>query len=256
MIYNQATEAINMTYLDAKSIVFPIEFFLSNIDRAIKTIDMLIVENCKCIILDTPLVANIRYKHQEHRYSISYVVGPGSIICNTGCKVSSDVELAEKCWISGVYVSTRSKCTVYIPSSSYLNFLERRLSNLDQVPSLDIYFDSVQRRGEKGIAILHTSLEAEEGKTQGKLYSWDPLHPAGAIGKLGTEIEVKKYYTLLGHLARLEQYILTVDGSPLVGEIKGLGRGLIFHYDPLYEADILLLVAYLGTLYECGEHQR
>ncbi len=253
---NQAAEAINMPYLDAKSMVFPIELIFSNVAKSIEIIDKLISKNCRCIILDTPLVVNTRYRYQEYNSLIKYVIGPGSIVCRDDCEIVTNIELAEKCWVSGAYISAESKCITYMPSSSYLDFLKKRITNIEEVYSLDVYLDSIQRSKENGVAVLHTGLEVQESRIRGRLSSRNPLHPAGVIGKFEVEIELKRHYNLLGPYKRLVHYILTIDENPLISEVIGLGKGLILHYDPIYESSILLLVAYLSTLYECGEYQK
>lgn len=241
-----------MPYIDAGSVVYPIEHLLDNPDSVAGVIAS-IGEECRCAIVDSPFVASV----ERGGLSVEYSVGVGSLVCSPGCGFTGGLKLLEPAWGRGRVLGgdlAPTCVTVGEYSGTELSVLG---INVKPLGSLHEFFDAVTRQARRGIAVLPLAsgeLEVERvGSLCGRLHSRNPLHPAGVVGKPGVNACCEDVHVLVGSRGRMLNPVLALEDTTVISTIQGMGEGIVYGYDPLSAGSKhLRLAAVLGMLYTCG----
>lgn len=238
-----------MPQLPAGSVVYPIETIIKSPDTMSSVFTAISSGSCRCMIVDTPFVATVENKG----FVIDQVIGIGSIICSPGC-TRGEVVLHNPTWSYGRVVPGNSECIV-VASKDFTSTLKSIGVHAREV-DYDEFFDLVLRRNSHGVMVLSdeiNSLEIQRGSGRcGSLYSYNPLHPAGAVGKPGFTCCVNEIYEIVGPRSKLLSRILAVDDKTIISQVRGMGEGLIVSFNPVSSTSYTSLAAWLGVLYVCG----
>ena len=240
-----------MPYIDAGSVVYPIEHLLDNPDIIAEVIAS-ISDECRCAIIDSPFIVSV----EQGGLSVEYSLGVGSLVCSPGCSLTEGLKLLEPAWGRGrVLGGSGFTC---VTAGDYLG-TELSMLGISVKPlgSLYEFFDTVTRQARRGIAVLPLvggELEVEKVRSLcGRLYSRNPLHPAGAIGKPGVNACCEDVHVLLGSRGRMLNPILALGNTIVISSIHGMGEGIVYGYDPVNAGSKhLRLAGVLGILYTCG----
>ncbi|HIQ24204.1 MAG TPA: hypothetical protein EYH50_04060 [Pyrodictium delaneyi] len=238
-----------MPQLPAGSVVYPIETLIKSPDTMSSVLTAISSGSCKCMIVDTPFVATVENKG----FIVEQVIGVGSIICSPGC-ARGEVVLHSSTWSYGRVVPGNSECIV-AASKDFTSMLKSIGVHAFEV-DYEEFFNLVLRRNSNGVMVLSdriNSLEIQRSNGRcGNLYSYNPLHPAGAVGKPGFTCCINEIYEIIGPRSKLLSHILAVDDKTIISQVRGMGEGLIVSFNIVSSTSYASLAAWLGVLYVCG----
>ncbi|KSW11765.1 hypothetical protein CF15_02860 [Pyrodictium occultum] len=238
-----------MPQIPAGSVVYLIEHLLSEPGKLREVLSIISGGKCKCMIADMPFTAVL----ENNGFTVEQVVGVGSIICPPGCG-DSGVTVHASTWGYGRLVPGDRTCIV--AASEEVAALIRSPGIRVVEVDYEEFFENVVRKGLNGVMVVskdYGGLEVQErGGICGNLYSHNPLHPAGAVGKPSPSCCIENIYEIVGPRARLINKILSVNDVSIIGEVKGIGEGLILFFNPVRASGYASLAAWLGVMYACG----
>ncbi|ALL00615.1 hypothetical protein Pyrde_0565 [Pyrodictium delaneyi] len=238
-----------MPQLPAGSTIYPIELLIKSPETIQKIALTASSDNCRCMIVDTPFTATVENKG----FIIDQVIGVGSIICSPGCG-DSDIVLHSSTWSYGRIIARDTNCIAAAPSDFVMALKSVGIS----VREVDYeeFFDNVLKYGANGVMVLFDELNrleiTRENGLCGSLYSHNPLHPAGVVGKPGLHCCIDELYEIVGPRSRLMSPILAVGKKIVISQIKGMGEAVILSFNPASSSGYASLAGWLGALYACG----
>ncbi len=205
-------------------------------------------EECRCFIVDSPFIVTANVKG----FIVEQVVGVGSIVCSPECTVETDVVAAAPAWGYGRYIGGRCIVAGDIPGLTLLGSIGY---HIEEARFADA-FDMASKADIRGIVYLPSfagRLEVEEVSGGcGTVYSYNPLHPVGALGKPRHSVCVDRVYTLAGPLGKLVKPLLGLNKVSLFSLYQSMGELLVVGFDVEYADRLLASALWLGVMYTCG----
>jgi hypothetical protein len=237
-----------MPEIDKGYIVVPVESLIREPTKIEVFMSLARDEECKCFIVDTPFVATLNVKG----FVVDQVIGVGSIVCTPNCELREGYRIEAPTWGYGRLIGGKCVLAGDIEGANLLGMLGYDIHRMSLAEAIE-----EATRGGKRTVIYLPSFEdrlyvSRSNGRCGRLYTFNPLHPAGAFGKPRHTTCLHETYELVGPYGKYASPLLAVEYKPFLYHIAGMGEALVIGARVEDLDAITSTAVWLGILYTCG----